>query len=256
MQIHAFVLHLARAEKRRANAHAVLASCGVEGEIWPAVDGAKLTEAQIAECYHPGQFAPRYPFHLKTGEVGCFLSHRSIWQAIVDRDLDAGLVFEDDSALDIDTFSAVLDLAKKYIDRLGYIQFQTRPVSGHTDVIETVSDIKLTVPRVSPVRATAQLISREAAKLLAQKAQVFDRPVDTYVQSHWFTGQRVGVIYPSGVSAISEQLDGSTIQGGKYSVIERISREVSRAVYRRRLEAYSGKSTAQVPDLNTAGDKA
>ncbi|WP_120500671.1 glycosyltransferase family 25 protein [Roseovarius sp. EL26] len=242
MQLHAFVLHLARAEKRRANAHEVLNNCGVEGEIWDAVDGAKLSEAEITEAYRPNQFEPSYPFGLKTGEVGCFLSHRSIWQAIVDRDLDAGVVFEDDASLDPDVFGKALALAQKYSDHFGYIQFQTRPIKGHEDVLETDGDLCLSVPRVSPVRATAQLITHAAAKRLVKKAQVFDRPIDTYVQSHWFTGQPVAVIYPSGVAAISERLDGSTIQGGKYSVPERLKREVSRTVYRRKIERYSRDS--------------
>ncbi|SLN68308.1 Glycosyltransferase family 25 (LPS biosynthesis protein) [Roseovarius albus] len=242
MTLHAFVLHLARAEKRRANAHEVLASCGVEGEIWDAVDGAKLSEADIAEAYRPNLFEPKYPFALKTGEVGCFLSHRSIWQAIVDRELEAGLVFEDDASLDPDVFGRALALAQKHIDRFGYIQFQTRYTAGHEDVLETDGDLRLSVPRVSPVRATAQLISLAAAKRLVKKAQVFDRPVDTFVQSHWFTGQPVAVIYPSGVEAISESLDGSTIQGGKYSLSERLKREVSRTVYRRKIERYSRDS--------------
>lgn len=242
MRFHAFVLHLARAEKRRANAYEVLANCGVKGEIWDAVDGAKLSEAEIADVYRPNLFEPRYPFGLKTGEVGCFLSHRSIWQAIVHRDLEAGLVFEDDASLDSDVFGRALALAQKYIDHFGYIQFQTRPTAGHEDVLESDGDLRLSVPRVSPVRATAQLISHAAAKRLVEKAQVFDRPIDTYVQSHWFTKQPVAVIYPSGVAAISERLDGSTIQGGKYSISERVKREVSRTVYRRRIERYSRDS--------------
>lgn len=243
-RVHAFVLHLARAEKRRANAHDLLERCGLAGEIWPAVDGSTLTSAELSSPVRTHLFDPPYPFPLKSGEIGCFLSHRAIWAEVASRDIDAGMVFEDDATLNTDLFVQAYELARRNIHRCGYIQFQTRPLTGDGRQIDELRGLTLVEPVVAPVRATAQLISKGAAQTLLDGAQVFDRPVDTYVQSHWFTGLRPGVIYPAGVQAISDQLDGSTIQGGRYKLIQKLGREVSRFRYRRGISRLSRHSDA------------
>ena len=73
---HAFILHLARASARRANADALAACCGMASEIWPAVDGGAMDEAARAGWLGEALFKPRYPHALKPGELGCFLSQR------------------------------------------------------------------------------------------------------------------------------------------------------------------------------------
>lgn len=248
MAAQAFVLHLTRARKRRENAHALLDACGLPGEIWAAVDGAALDRADLTADLRPALFAPPYPFELRTGEIGCFLSHRQIWAEIVRRGLDHALVLEDDVQLDREVFPEALALATRHVAAFGYVQLQNRPVRGKATLIDTQGACQITLPVIAPVRASAQLISRAAAARLLEKAQGFDRPVDTYVQSHWFTGLRPAVIYPAGVRTIAETLDGSTIQIGRKSLSERLWREAARFLYRRRVARLSRQSPAPVPE--------
>ncbi len=253
MQVHVFVLHLARASARRDNAQTLLENAqdiaGTTGELWPAVDGSTLSASELSSRVGSNLFDPAYPFTLKTGEIGCFLSHRAIWAEIVRRDLDAGLIFEDDVTLDTEVFATAFELAAQHVSELGYVQLQNRPVKGTAHLVERRGPCELTVPAVTPVRASAQLISKSAAQRLLSGSENFDRPVDTYVQSHWFTGFRPGVIYPSGVSTISEQLDGSTIQVRPKSVVEKLRREKNRFFYRRAVAKYSATSRASdTPD--------
>ena len=63
--------------------------------------------------------APHYPFALRPGEVGCFLSHRAVWAALLESNADAALVLEDDVELD-EGFQAALDLAQRNLDKIGY----------------------------------------------------------------------------------------------------------------------------------------
>ena len=248
MTAHAFVLHLTRARKRRENAHALLNDCGLPGEIWAAVDGAALAPEDLTADLRAGLFEPPYPFELKTGEIGCFLSHRQIWAEIVRRDLDHALVLEDDVRLDGDVFPRALALATRHVATYGYVQLQNRPARGKATLIDTEGACQLTLPVIAPVRASAQLISRVAAAQLLETAQQFDRPVDTYVQSHWFTGLRPAVIYPAGVRTIGEDLDGSTIQIGRKTLSHRLWREAARFLYPRRIAQLSRQSPAPVPE--------
>ncbi|MFD2856636.1 hypothetical protein ACFSZS_20330 [Seohaeicola zhoushanensis] len=86
-------------------------------------------------------------------------------------------------------------------------------------------------PFLTPLRTSAQLVSRRAAERLLSLTEPFDRPVDTFLQMHWHTGLRLGVISPSGVTDRAEVVGGSTI-GAKKSLVERFAREWHRARYR------------------------
>ena len=240
----AYVLHLERATARRANAERLLETCGVSGKLWPATNGADLSQKDLATSTGAHLFDPYYPFPLRTGEVGCFLSHRKIWAEIIESDLDCAIIFEDDVKLDEVAFKTALELAQRNVNALGYIQLQNRPPSGNGRLVDQVDEFTLSIPTITPLRASAQMISKDAAKLLFHKSKRFDRPVDTFVQSHWHTGLRPGVIYPAGVNTIAAELDGSTIQGGHKPLGTRLKRELSRAIYRRRVRHHSYQSSA------------
>ncbi|WP_317055953.1 glycosyltransferase family 25 protein [Roseovarius rhodophyticola] len=248
MTIHVFVLHLVRATARRENAQGLLQDAkdigGFDGEIWPAVDGSALSDTDLEGALGVERFEPSYPFTLKTGEIGCFLSHRQIWAEMQTRDEDAALIIEDDADIDAASFSKAVDLAKQHIQTLGYIQFQTRPPKGHAHLIDTVGEARLVVPRQAGLRTTAQMVSKATARHLLDRSVAFDRPVDTFVQSHWHTGLRPAIIYPSGIQDIADRLDGSTIQSGKKPLMEKLGRELSRKRYRSAVARLSRQSMA------------
>lgn len=244
MQLCAFVLHLLRAEKRRANAHMLKETCGPDAEIWPAVDGSTLASSDLADVVREQVFEPPYPFSLKTGEIGCFLSHRQMWAEIVRRGIPAAFIIEDDAGLDTETFGNALQLARENIQHLGYIQFQTRPLKEPKTLIDRVGNCDLTVPQQGGLRTTAQMVSLDAARHLLKKSRTIDRPVDTFVQSHWHTGLRPAAIYPSGVLEIADTLDGTTIQGGRKPFLEKMRREFSRGSYRSAVKRLSRHSEA------------
>lgn len=244
MQVHAFVLHLVRATARRQNAQDLLDGCGFDGTIWPAVDGAAMSSTELSATVGADLFDPPYPFPLRTGEIGCFLSHRLIWAEIQTGDADAALIIEDDAHLDTDVFDNAVELACAHIDALGYIQFQTRPHKGPARLVDTSGDCKLLIPEIGGLRTTAQLVSRQAAAHLLSLSDPFDRPVDTFVQSHWHTRLRPAMIYPSGVSDAGDRTGGSTIQGGAKSALDKLRREIARARYRAGVSRLARQSTA------------
>ena len=110
--------------------------------------------------------------------------------------------------------------------------------------MDKAGEAALVVPELGGLRTTAQMVSKAAAAHLLACSEVMDRPVDTFVQSHWHTGLRPAAISPSGVRDIAGHLDGSTIQGGRKSVLSRIGREVARARYRAAVARLSRASAA------------
>ncbi|WP_371227764.1 glycosyltransferase family 25 protein [Roseovarius sp. 2305UL8-3] len=249
MEVHAFVLHLTRASGRKANAHHLRDTFkAIDGfdkvEIWPAVDGSALSSGDLSDIVGADLFHPSYPFPLNNGEIGCFLSHRQIWAEMQMREANAALIIEDDAGIDLDHFTPALELAAQNIARLGYIQLQTRRTVSPAALIDSNGPCHLSVPRVAGLRTTAQMVSKEAAAHLLQLSEMIDRPVDTFVQSHWHTGLRPAMILPSGVNDVAADLDGSTIQKGGRSTFENLARTIYRARYRRGVNTLSRRSAA------------
>ncbi|SDC67118.1 glycosyltransferase family 25 protein [Ruegeria marina] len=239
MDLIGLVIHLERATDRRARAEALVAELP-DANLLPAVDGAALSPDARGRAFRPGLLKPAYPFDLRPGEIGCFLSHRTAWAMLVESRANAALIVEDDMALD-DNFSDALELAKRHVDRIGYVQFQTRSVAAPE--IDRHGNCILTRPVVTPLRTSGQLVSRRAAERLLDLTEPFDRPVDTFLQMHWYTGIQLGAISPSGLVDQTQAIGGSTISGRK-SLGNRLIREWKRARYRAAVRRLSRDNTA------------
>ena len=244
MRGHAFVLHLPGATARLDNARALLTACGMAGEIWTAVDGTRLSESDLAATVGATLFVPPYAFALSAAEIGCFLSHRQIWAEIVRRDLDFGIILEDTAVMAPATFVQALRLAEPHIGSLGLIQFQTRPAKGPALLVDTTGPCVLKVPRVAGPRTTTQMVSRDAARHLLDLSEVFDRPVDAFLQCHWHTGLRPASLYPSGIRDSDTQRNGST---GPERVRHSLLARLGRAWARRRYDRAASRAARQSP---------
>ncbi len=245
--IEAFIIHLARAEARRPQVDHLLVACPISVQVIDAVDGRALSPEEIDTVYsRKSLFRPHYPFSMTAGEVGCFLSHRKAWQAILDTGLDAGLVIEDDVEMDGEVFVRVLKLARQHISKHGIIQFQVRNVAKPGPIVAQGDGISLARPVIVPLRASCTLYSRAAAQHLLDGTAIFDRPIDGYVQLHWITGLRPCLVIPSGVGDRGNVIGGTTIQARNVPLLKRLRREALRPIYRARIAAMS-RSNDQRP---------
>jgi len=238
--IRGFVVHLDRARDRMPQVERLMAKLPVPSEIVEAIDGSRLTEAEIDQVYRRRLHKPSYPFSMSFGEIACFLSHRKAWAAIVEQNIDAGLIFEDDVEID-DSFHAAFAAAKACFKPGAFIRFPFRMGKEHGTSILTQGQINVIQPTRIGLGMVAQLVSRDAAIRLLQATAFFDRPVDTMVQMSWLTHVTPLAVLPGGVHEISSQLGGSTIKSHK-TLLEKLSREVLRPLYRARIALRSHRS--------------
>ncbi|MEP3438030.1 MAG: glycosyltransferase family 25 protein [Hoeflea sp.] len=241
--IQAFIIHLTRAQARRPQVERIRAACPLPVQVIEAVDGGALSAGEVeAACSRQSLHAPRYPFPLSPGEIGCFLSHRKAWRMIVDMGLKAGLILEDDVEIDGEVFANALELANEVIDRAGYIQFQVRPVKDKTRILAKNDKSSIVQPRVGMLRTSGQLVSAAHARHLLQLTERFDRPVDTLLQMSWVTGVALSCAVPSGLSDRTQQAGGSTISVPKNKTLGKtLLREIRRFVYRSRVRTCSNR---------------
>jgi len=237
----AFIIHLRRATARQPHVEKLAAAFPGPVEIVDAVDGSLLSDEAQADVYVRNLHRPSYPFELRPAEIGCFLSHRMCWQRIVDQDLPFALVFEDDASLETGVATEALQLAEIHIAQSGYIQLPVRPASDNAPVVARGRDARLLRPRIVPLRLSGQMISRSAAQTLLRLTNVFDRPVDTFLQMFWLTGIRPLTVEPSGLSDCTQEAGGSTISRHK-PLGERLMRELRRFRYRQAIAMTSARA--------------
>ncbi|MDB4838350.1 glycosyltransferase family 25 protein [Amylibacter sp.] len=234
-----FIIHLKRAVKRKKTVQSIKLNMECETTIIDAIDGTTLTDQYISKVLnYNSHLHPKYPFNLNNGEIGCFLSHREAWKAIVDENLVAGFIIEDDCEIDITKFKKSFKIALKLVKKLGYIQFQTREIPNSFSKIINIDGVKILQPKIVPLRTSAQLISYNAALLLLEKSKKMDRPVDGFLQMFWSTGQNISCINPSGIRDITQISGGSTLSV-KQSKRSSISRSLIRFLYRIKIRSYS-----------------
>jgi glycosyl transferase, family 25 len=227
----AFILHLDRATSRAGAVRSLATSMAIESEVVAAVDGAHLTQQEVDAAHVRRRFRPAYPFPLTRTEVGVFLSHRLAWRRIVDDGLDFAFVFEDDAEIDPVAFAAVVEFVTHERQAWDYVLLPAQPIRSGTPVASG-GGLTLMRPNAPPLRAIAQIVSLAAAKRLLDRTLPFDRPIDTFMQMTWVTGQPVLVASPSPVRDVSRETGGSTVQRKSMGLVERLRHEALRPIYR------------------------
>ncbi|XP_031291463.1 procollagen galactosyltransferase 2 isoform X1 [Camelus dromedarius] len=94
-----FMINLKRRKDRRDRMLRTLYEQEIEVKIVEAVDGKALNTSQLKALnieMLPGYRDPYSSRPLTRGEIGCFLSHYSVWKEVIDRELEKALVIEDD----------------------------------------------------------------------------------------------------------------------------------------------------------------
>lgn len=236
--MHTLVIHMPGSTERRLNVDTILKVLPDAHEV-EAVDGrAEGAAKDVTLC--PGDLhQPAYPFDLLPGEVGCFLSHRKCWQRILDEGWDYALIVEDDLALNLRVFDQLIDILKRNATPDSFIRIPPKDREGQHKVTDQEGGLKIVTPRVIGLQTTAQLVGRNAAKRLLLASHKIDRPVDTFLQMHWITGQPVQSVLPVVVLELSFAGKGSTVQQKKTGGLSaKLAREWNRASYRSKIRNY------------------
>ncbi|KAL5484486.1 hypothetical protein EMCRGX_G020997 [Ephydatia muelleri] len=94
-----FMISLARRPERRNRMLACLDELAFNYTLFDAVDGRELNQSYVDSLgihYLPGWRDPWGERPMTMGEVGCFLSHYTIWEKMVEQQLKRVLILEDD----------------------------------------------------------------------------------------------------------------------------------------------------------------
>lgn len=105
-----FVISLERSTQRRKLIQERLSKLGLEFEIITAVDGRNLTESEVILATRPLSYA------IERGEIGCSLSHLSVYARMIAGDVRSALILEDDAIPSQDLPGILNHLERESVD--------------------------------------------------------------------------------------------------------------------------------------------
>lgn len=227
MNLSILVISLLGDDVRRAHMSKQLDGLGVKWEFVDGVVGKNLTKYPAE--YQSQKRINHYCFDMSAGEIGCFLSHRKVWQECVRRN-EICMVLEDDVELlphFMQNLQTVLSIQNEWdIFRLhsgGYRAPVLREVVNSLQILENLID---------PGSAAAFLIKPEAALKLLEFSSKFYMAVDDFIESRWLHNLCILASDPYLIKAgIWDATSYSTINdrsSPKLSISQKIVRELVR----------------------------
>ena len=230
------IIHLERSLERKTQVRKLKKNLPYRTKVIEAIDGRNL-DGDFSRSYIPRLLRPYYPFSLRSAEVATFQSHRKCWQEILDRDLEAAIIIEDDVDIIDEDFTAAVKLAMEEIITGDLIRFPIKPREKPRNKIVRRDNISIFEPTLVGLGMQAQIVTYDAARQLLEMTERFDRPVDVYIQLRWEHEIRILTLWPNGVVERSSSLGGSLI-GKEKGIFDRLRREILRPLYRARVYIY------------------
>lgn len=175
-----YVISLKNAATRRENAAAQFARQSVDFQFFDALngdDGAKLFDGldQYAFVLHTGR-------NTTQGEIGCFASHKALWQRCVDEDRSI-MIMEDDFKL-ADDFSKAVAVSETLIEEVGLLRLQDER-RGKSKPVINVGDFWLERYTKTPHCAMCYSLTPAVARRLVELFAVYYAPVDVVMKHVW-----------------------------------------------------------------------
>lgn len=178
-----FIISLRNSPRRKIIARR-LHGLGLKFEFFDAINGKELSENQLNNVDY--EFNKLYLREkLTLGEIGCALSHISLYEKMVNENIEEMLILEDDAIVSQEFEKIVLDILNKVPSRKEIIFLEHGKAKFHYITRKLVDNYRLVRYRYpskkskrSITRTTAYIINLSGAKKLLQYSNPIKMPSD------------------------------------------------------------------------------
>lgn len=174
-----FIINLDSSPERFVHAEQQLRALGISAQRFRGVYGKDLTAAEVDACYDKSANLQHFRRSLSPGEIGCYLSHRGVWQLMVEQHIEIAIVLEDDIEVDPRLPQAITQIAAlqgwdhiKLSDDRNAAGFQSKPLENEFSLVNF---------KQVPNCTTGYAVSLSGARKLLSREKFF-RPVDIDLQ--------------------------------------------------------------------------
>lgn len=190
-----FVISLDRATERREYMRNLVSDLGFNATIVSAVDGKNLRPEQRAR-YKSERARRVYGCEMSDNEIACYLSHLSIYSKMVERQIDAALILEDDISCVSNLKSIVEDVLKLPESSWQVVRLQSsktvvshpRDARGIGEHLTQIGERDIFRLKVSVLGGCAYLIRLGAARAMLRRGEHIDMPIDQTLDRYWENG--------------------------------------------------------------------
>ena len=185
------VISLAHCAARRQSAARQLAEHSLPYEFFDAL-GSDRGKALFSRC-DVDAFVVNTGRRPVDGELGCFASHKALWQRIADEDR-AAVIMEDDFRLRR-SFAEALRATRALIHDVGFLRLQEAR-RARTSPVARVGAFNLERYTKPPNCAMSYAIAPTLARRLLEHTVDFLAPVDVVLRCTWEFGQPMYCLKP------------------------------------------------------------
>lgn len=224
-----FLINMARDVERRRLMTERLAAIGLPFTMFEAVAGSALDLA--SHPHYDGRRRQRvFGRDMTAGEVGCLLSHRAIMQRMVDDNLPAAVILEDDVIFEADFPDVLRALmtCPRHWDIIRFLGSDKIYRLGRRLIAPLYGRYRLARIPGTHGGAHAYLLTQAAAKVLLAHTTRAWMPIDTLQGRCWMTGLESLVVHPCPLH--TDPAAGSTIEDKRFDKTLQIS-GLDRALY-------------------------
>ncbi len=210
-----------RSQDRKKHIVRQLDRLNVAHEFIDAIDGQEMSDQEIEAC-GGDSFPPWSSLNarrLMRGEIGCLLSHLTVYKKMIDEDIEGACVFEDDVILEEDLgmllknrwFFERPDYELLLLGHSGQCHDFSRGVECSSDRENVFSRYHIAKPIECPYGTFGYIIKKPAAIKLLRHAYPLRMPMDMLTGHSPAMGVKLRVVTPS-IVTIDEALFKSTIR--------------------------------------------
>ena len=259
MDIPVYVISLKSSSGRKKLITESLNNSGIQHSVVEAVNGTALSDQEVMSISSGIFKQGLYSRNLLKGEIGCVLSHFSLYRKMIDEDIEIACILEDDAVIADNfrdfLFSKNLNVNGWDILFLGHHSLLSKKETSSIDKLQfKIPNYTIGEPVEIPVGSYGYMIRRNAAARILEHGYPVRKPLDFYIGNAPALGIKAKVISPPCIS--HNYLLLSTIYNEKEIVFADTLIESVRKMVRKSYRWFPGLRTFRIRIAITMNDSA
>jgi len=186
-----------------------LAEFNIPFELIDAIDGRAIDAKELPKLYDEDRAPKKIGRPMTRGEIGNALSHRKVWRILIDRNLAAALVLEEDATID-KAFCSFLRAVPEIPANIGFLSLFTESGLVYRRASASVGEFKLHKAAVGLASTVAYIINATYARMLLNRKSRVETPTDWPVMTFLEREQYLAFPMP-----VSHRYEESVIEPGR-----------------------------------------
>lgn len=182
-----FIVNLKKDIEKKEYMQELCQKHNLQVEFIEAVEGRALDEEDIAELYSREKTIDALGRKLSRGEIGCALSHKTIYEKILYKNIEIALILEDDIDFNADLLT-LLNVKGTFPQNwelilLGHHTGYSREVDTVASIwsqMQLIGNYTLARPCEKGYGTYGYLITKTGAKKLLEHLDIIGKPIDHY----------------------------------------------------------------------------